>query len=143
MGRSRTGLIAALGCLLALAGCGGTETPADPVAVSTTTPSPDVKPSGYQLPQGESTELFTGKTGTVTVKVGDVLVVQRTREVRQRPDRTVLVLAESRADGKLVFQAIAAGRTSLYTEDPRRAPCSSTPCPPGVGAPPSVTVEVK
>ncbi|HVK26197.1 MAG TPA: hypothetical protein VM677_32975 [Actinokineospora sp.] len=148
MGRARTGLTAAF-ALLALSACAVTVKPGDPVAVSenvevseTTTAAPDVEVSGYPLPQGQSTELFTGKTGKVSVKVGDVLVVQRTLEVRQRPDKAVLVLAEARTNGKLVFQAVAAGRTSLYTSDPKRAACTTKGCPPGASAPTSVTVEV-
>jgi ABC-type glycerol-3-phosphate transport system substrate-binding protein len=145
MGRPRTRLIGALACLLILTACGTTEPGKldTTTATATTTTTADVRPSGYSLPQGKRTELYTGKTGTVSVSVGDVLVVQRTREVRQRPDAAVLILAESRDDGKLVFQAVAPGRVSLYTDDPHRAPCSSTPCPPSASAPTSVTIEVK
>lgn len=145
MGRSRTRLTGALLTLLTLTACATTQ-PGDPTPARTTaqptTTSTEPRAHGYRLPQGEQTVLHTGKTGTVSMKVGDTLVVQRTREVGRHPDAAVLTLAESREDGKLVFQATGTGRTTLYTEDPRRAACKSDPCPPGVGAPPSVTVEV-
>lgn len=145
MGRPRTRLTGALLGLLILSAC-ATVDPGEPIPAKTTAPptttSDAPKTHGYPLPQGEQLVLHLGKTGTVSMKVGDTLVVQRTREVGQHPDPTVLTLAESRDDGKLVFQATGTGRTTLYTEDPRRAACKSDPCPPGVSAPPTVTIEV-
>ncbi|WP_436499048.1 hypothetical protein [Actinokineospora sp. HUAS TT18] len=145
MGRTRTGLIA-LACL-ALAGCGVTVKPGVPESVTsvseptTTTESPKV--SGYPLPQGKSTELYSSTT-SVKVKVGDVIVVQRTREVGQHPDPAVLVPAEAdESRGKLIFQAVGPGKVTLYTADPVRAKCTTTPCPPGTSAPPRATIEVE
>lgn len=141
MGRPWTSLTGALLALL-LSAC-ATVDPGKPVPTqATTTPSSEPRTHGYRLPQGVQTVLHTGKTGKVSLMVGDTLVVQRTREVGQHPDAAVLTLAEARDDGKLVFQATGPGRTTLYTEDPRRVVCDSEPCPPGVSAPPSVIVEV-
>ncbi|SDI10705.1 hypothetical protein SAMN05192558_101601 [Actinokineospora alba] len=146
MGRPRTRLTGALLCLLTLTACATTQ-PGEPTPARTTTQptttSAEPQTHGYQLPQGEQIVLHLGKTGTVKMKVGDTVVVQRTREVGQHPDTAVLTLAESREDGKLVFQATGTGKTSLYTEDPRpAAPCKSDPCPVGRPAPPRVTIEV-
>lgn len=149
MGRTRTRLTGALLVLLTLTGCGSPTVELVPVSerprptTTTTSPAEEPQTHGYRLPQGQQIVLHTGKTGTVTMKVGDTLVVQRTREVGQHPDAAVLALAESRDDGKLVFQATGTGKTTLYTEDPPAAgPCKSTPCPPGRAAPPTVTIEV-
>ncbi|MGH3862622.1 hypothetical protein [Actinokineospora sp.] len=145
MGSARTRLTGALLGLLTLTACATVDS-GEPIPAKTTPPPTTTTAApqthGYRLPQGEQIVLHTGKAGAVSMKVGDTLVVQRTREVGQHPDTAVLTLAESREDGKLVFQATGPGRTTLYTEDPRRAACTSDPCPPGAGAPPSVTVEV-
>lgn len=57
------------------------------------------------------------------------------------PSGDVLVLAEV-TDTRLTYQAVAAGKATLATDDPPTPACKTTPCPPSGAAPPVVTVEV-
>jgi hypothetical protein len=141
MGRARTGLI--LVALLVLAACSKTGSPvASSNAPSTTVSTPTPRGSGYPLAKGRRVEITKGQTGTVGLTVGDVLALQRF-ESGTKPSGEVLVLAEV-TDAALIFQAVAAGKATLSTDDPPPArTCPTTPCPPGRAAPPVLTVEVK
>lgn len=144
MDRARPRLIAALAPLvLAVFAAACTTTTGSPVNTSTAT-SPTratPKPSGYPLPKGRVVEVGKGQTGTVNLVTGDTLAVHRPN-AGTKPSGDALVLAEV-TDSQLIYQAVAAGRATLSTDDPPPAPtCDSTPCPPGRAAPPMVTVEV-
>ena len=110
---------------------------------STTTSTTRANPSaaGYPLAKGRQVQLSRGQTGNVPLAVGDILVAPRPT-MGTRPGGSALVLADV-TDTQLIYQAVSAGKATVATDDPPPpATCQTTPCPPGLAAPPVVTVDV-
>lgn len=144
-----TGVLALVVLLVALVATACGSTTGSPVTASTattttttsTTSRANPSASGYPIAKGRRVEVTRGQTGEVSLTVGDILAVHRPT-MGTRPSGDVLVLAEV-TDTQLIYQAVAAGSATLATDDPPPPPtCTTTPCPPGLAAPPVVTVEV-
>lgn len=135
------------------AGCasttGGTATGGTAIDTSLSTPTTaaststtSVEPSGYPLPAGQRHVLSEDHTGTLAIKVGDVVVAPEVDgAVRTATESGALVHAENLA-GELAFQAVEPGTAYVRTGPvPPPATCDGTPCA-GRAAPPTVTVEI-
>jgi hypothetical protein len=143
MGRARARLTAVLVAVAVTGGLAACDTPGSPVATSPSATSVSrANPSGagYPLGKGRAVVVTKGQTGDVDLAVGDTLSVPRPT-MGTHASGTVLVLAEV-TDTELIYQAVAAGKATVATDDPPRSPCPTTPCPPGGAAPPVVTVDV-
>jgi hypothetical protein len=138
MGRARASLTA-LGLVLVVSACGTTGAP-DAPGSGTTTASATPSAAGYPLPKGQRIQVSQGQTGSVSLAVGDLLAVHRP-VMGTRPSGASLVLAEV-TDTQLIYQAVAAGKATLATDDAPTPVCKTTPCPPSGAAPPVLTVDV-
>jgi hypothetical protein len=140
MGRARAGLTA-LGLVLLLSACGTAGSPVTSSSgTTTTTTRANPSAAGYPLPKGQRIQVSQGQTGSMSLAVGDVLAVYRPA-MGTRPSGDSLVLAEV-TDTQLIYQAVAAGKATLATDDPPTPVCKTTPCPPSGAAPPVLTVDV-